>query len=467
MTRGLLPVLVLALLAGCFSTSPTDAPTTGPMGSIYDQVEQAIGEPIVAGHTHADATAHTHHHNLDRVALVNGHDGGAKPATEFYAETAVKGGYAYLCRYGPEAGLVIFDVHDVEHPKTVGFLHIEAGFEPDIEVSDDGKWAFWETQRFPLSAETPTTDPGANAMHGVHIIDVSDKAHPKWAGFSPTAPDGPHSITYANIGGRHILLQSVYAFAYAYANEDVPTTQRLVVSELDASGPAPTLKTLAEYRHPEAAGLGRMPHDVTVQKHPVTGRTLAYVAYWDLGMVILDLTDPARPTLVSTYADFGPAKYGAVHMVRSFAEPIAGKHVTVIEPEIGAEPDSGYLTFVDTTDPTHPTYLSSWRIPGNIPSDGGTLGPHYFDVSDGRIAMASYHAGFWIIDVHDAANLARPRSVGFSEVAAAGSAQVPVVGFGDADNAFDAWWYEGHVVGGDGNGGLAVYRYLGPTEHAA
>lgn len=460
--------VVLALLAaGCLGgrVPAPAAPSSG--AGVYDAIERAIGEPIVAGHNHADASLHQHHYNLERTALVDGHDGGAKDPTEFYAESAVKGGYAYLCRYGPEAGLVIFDVHDVEHPKQVGYLHLEAGFEPDIEVSDDGHWAFWETQRFPLSAETPATDPGANLVHGVHIIDVSDKAHPKWAGFSPTLPDGPHSITYANIAGRHILLQSVYAFAYAYENVEVPTAQRLVISELDTSGPIAQLRTLAEYRHPQASGgPGLFPHDVSVSIHPVTHRVLAEVAYWNVGLVTLDVTDPSNPTLVSTFTDFGPAKYRDVHMARAFPQPIDGRQISVVEPEIGSEPDSGYLTFVDTTDPAHPKYVSSWRIPGNVPSDGGTLGPHYFDLDQGRVAMASYHAGFWVVDVHDAANLAHPRSVAFSEVHEPAGTQFPVVGFGDADNAFDAWWYEGHVVGSDGTGGLAVYRYDGPAPAA-
>jgi hypothetical protein len=450
-------------LAACASPDANRSAPGRSETDVYDAIEHAIGEPIVAGHNHGDAALHDHSFNLVRTALVTGHDGAA-PATESYVETAIKGGYAYLCRNGPESGLVIFDLRDLEHPKFTGFLHLEAGFEPDIEVSDDGKWAFWETQRFPTSAETPATDPGANAMHGVHIIDIRDKAHPKWAGFSETTPDGPHSITYANINGRHILFQSTYAFAYAYGNADVPTTQRLIISELDTSGPFATLKTLVEYRHPQATGLNKMPHDVSIQVHPRTGRTLAYVAYWDVGVVILDVTDPAKPVLVSTYHDFGPAKYGEIHMVRAFGQPIDGRLISVAEPEIRAQPDSGYLTFFDTTDPAHPTYVSSWRIPGNIPSDGGSLGPHYFDADRGRVVMASYHAGFWVIDVHDAANLAHPRSVAFAEVNAAASRSVPVTGQGGADSAFDAWWADPtHILAGDGNGGLAAFRYLGPT----
>jgi hypothetical protein len=433
--------------------------------SEYDAIEAAIGAPVVEDHDHADPALHAGSYNLDRVAAVTGEAGRVPQPTEAYVETAVKGGYGYLCRTGPDQGLVIFDMTDVEAPTQVGYVKLEAGFEPDIEVSDDGVWAFWETQRFPTSAEVPDIlAPGANAQRGVHIVDISDKSAPKWVGFSPTTPDGPHSITYANISGRHILFQSVYAFAYAYGGVEVPAQQRLVISELDTSLPVAQLTTLAEYIDPEGmGGPDRFPHDVTVSVHPVTGKTYAYVAYWDVGVVILDVTDPAAPQRVGVANDFGPASYGDIHMARQFPHTIDGKVILVAEPEIGAEPDSGYVSFHDITDPTAPQYVSAWLLPGNLTSAGGSLGPHYFDVADGRVALASYHAGFWVIDVHDAANLARPRSVGYALVNATGVSLPGPAGALSGANAFDAWWYEGHVVAGDAHAGLVVFRYTGPA----
>lgn len=475
--------LSLFLIAGCMQPFQPDENDPGvPSPSDYDAIEAAIGAPVVEDHDHADKTLHDASYNLELVAALTGEAGRTPQPTESYVETAVKDGYAYLCRSGPDQGLVIFDVRDIEHPVQTGYIKLEAGFEPDIEVSDDGRWAFWETQRFPTSAEVPSVlEPGANLQRGVHIVDISDKSAPTWVGFSPTTPDGPHSITYANISGRHILFQSVYAFAYAYTDQEVPGQQRLIISELDTSLPilnaaaaasgssaqAPavaTLKTLAEYVEPGATGgPGKFPHDVSISVHPVTKQTLAYVAYWDMGVVILDVSDPASPQKIGVVEDFGPANYRAMHMARVFPHTIDGKAVLVAEPEIGGEPDSGYLTFHDVTDPTAPSYLSAWILPGNLTSGGGSLGPHYFDVADGRVAMASYHAGFWIIDVHDATNLMHPRSVGYSLVNATGVALPGPAGALSGANAFDAWWYDGYVVAGDAHAGLVVFRYTGPA----
>jgi hypothetical protein len=454
----LLALVATLVAAGCLAPA-----TPGPSGPSVDDASAAIGEPIVAQHDHADPKLHQHAFGLGRSALVTGHEGGAAPPGEAYAETAVKGGYAYLTRYGPESGLAIFDVKDVEHPKLVGSVRLDEGFEPDVEVSDDGNWAFWETQRFPIAPTLPALDPIANAPHGVHIVDVKDKAHPKDVGFYPVPPDGPHSITYARIAGKDVLFLSVYAFAYAYGDVEVPGAQRLEITQLDTSGPFPTLKKLAEYVEPGSTGKGpgNFPHDVSVQAHPVTGQTLAYVGYWDQGMVVLDVGDPAHPKEVSRYTDFGPAPYKAVHMARPFPVLLGGRHVTVIEPEVGGAP--GLLTFVDTTDPTHPTYVSSWGLPGNVSASGLTFSPHYFDVDErGRVAIAWYHAGVWVLDASDPT---RPVATAFAEMPGTGARSIGL--FGGEGSAFDAWWYDGHVVAGDSSGGLAVYRLAGDAPHAS
>jgi hypothetical protein len=484
--RVLLAVLVLAAspLVGCLS--PGGAGTPAPPGvdaSVYDAIENAIGAPVNESHDHTDAKLHQGRYNLDRVAAMTGYaDPSQAPPQTSFVETAVKNGYAYVCRSGPDEGLVIFDVHDIEHPKLVGSIHLDAGFEPDIEVSDDGHWAFWETQRLPgegADPMDPTSAPGA-APYGIHLVDISDKAHPKWVGFTPVPPNGPHSITYARIKDQDYVFAGVYSWQYVGTSVGTPTLappmmQRLVIYKLDTSLPVAQLTEVASYIDPDAAEAnpvtpkgGLMPHDVTISVHPITKKTYAYVAYWDLGVVTLDVSDPASPKLVSKFADFGPASYKEVHMARIFNETIDGKVVMVVEPEIGGEPDSGYMTFADATDPAHVKYLSSWRIPGNITSGGGGLGPHYFDVRDGRVAMASYHAGFWVMDVHDATNLMHPRTVAYAEVNATGTALPgPAGALGGGASAFDAWWAdETHIVGGDVHAGLVVFRYTGPTPAA-
>ncbi|MFO1535963.1 MAG: hypothetical protein ABR586_09880, partial [Thermoplasmatota archaeon] len=271
-------LVALPLLAGCLS-APTDpqrqaAQALAQESVLYDAVEAKVGAPIGE---EGNLPGVPDQVNLARLAALTGQEGRTPQAAEGYVETAVKGGYAYLCRTGPEQGLVIFDVHDPAHPTYVSELPLDAGFEADIEVSDDGHWGFWETQRQYLSVPgvPDPTSPGSILPHGISILDLSDKAHPRWAGFQPVAPDGPHSITYANVNGRHLVLLSCYAFAYAYEDVEVPKAQRLEITELDTSTPVPTLKLLASYvepgaEHPPPGVPGNFPHDVSVSVHPIT-----------------------------------------------------------------------------------------------------------------------------------------------------------------------------------------------------
>ena len=463
-----LVLVLVAGLAGCASDGGDDpAEQAAAQAAVYDAIEKRIGTPLTDDGFDAAAPAV----NLERLYALTGTSERTPGIAEGFVETAVKDGYAYLCRSGTDEGLVIFDVRDIEDPVYMGSLRLNAGFEADIEVSDDGNWAFWETQRLPglgvPDATDPTSLPGA-APYGIHIIDVSDKANPRWAGFTPVPPNGPHSITYANIGGEDYVFASVYSWQYVGTSVTPvrlapPGMQRLVTYRLDDGAAGPQLVEVASYIDEEAMGEmvvqpteEVMPHDVSVAVHPFTNRTYAYVAYWNLGVVILDVTDPANPTKVGSATDFGLAPTKEIHMARQSERPIDGRVIVVAEPEIAGQETTGYMSVIDVSDPANPAFVSNWRIPGNATSGGGGRGPHYFDFRDGRVVLASYSAGFWVFDIHDAANLARPRTVAYAAVPAGGGL------FGGT--AFDAWWADPtHIVGSESGNGLVVFRYTGPT----
>ncbi|MEK6975318.1 MAG: hypothetical protein AABY18_03140 [Candidatus Thermoplasmatota archaeon] len=457
MRNVLLALTVLAAtLAGCAADGPdepTDEELEESQSAIYDAIETAIGAPLLQS---GPDPSRPNELFLERIAAVTG-EAGREPVAEGYVETAVKNGYAYLCRSGPEGGLAIFDVRDIETPVFTGFLALEAGFEPDIEVTDDGRYAFWEVQRAGVPTVPDPTSPGGSLPRGIHVIDVSDKSAPAWVSYTPVEIDGPHSITYANISGEDYVFASIYSWQYVGTSVGLPPLappgiQRLSIYRLADDG---TLAEVSTYVDPDAAEPnpvmpegGKMPHDVSIAVHPITKRTYAYVAYWNLGVVILDVTDPAHPTKVGAASDFGAAASKEIHMARQSEGLIDGRVIVVAEPEIGQQETTGYMSMIDVTDPTAPVFVSNWKIPGESDSAGGGRGPHYFDLREGRVALASYSAGFWVFDIHDRANLEQPRTVGYSF---------------SQGSAFDAWWADPtHVVASDG-GGLVVFRYTGPT----
>jgi hypothetical protein len=445
-----------ATFAGCVSDDadePNEAELQQSEAAIYDGIETAIGAPLLQSGPDPDRPNEMF---LERITAVTG-EAGREPIAEGYVETAVKDGYAYLCRSGPEGGLAIFDVRDIENPAFTGFLALDAGFEPDIEVTDDGNFAFWETQRAGVPTIPDPMSPGGALPRGIPVIDISDKANPTWVSHVAVEPDGPHSITYANIGGEDYVFASIYSWQYVGTSVTPvtlapPGMQRLSIYRLADDG---TLVEVSTYIDADAAEPdpvqpegGKMPHDVTISVHPITNRTYAYVAYWNLGVVILDVTDPANPTKVGAANDMGAAGSIEIHMARQAEDLIDGRVIVVAEPEITQQATTGYMTMIDVTDPTAPKFVSNWKIPGDSDSADGGRGPHYFDLRDGRVALASYSAGFWVFDIHDRANLEQPRTVGYSF---------------SQGSAFDAWWADPtHVVASDG-GGLVVFRYTGPA----
>ena len=95
-----------------------------------------------------------------------------------------------------------------------------------------------------------------------------------------------------------------------------------------------------------------------------------------------------------------------MHDVKTFPELLSGRHVTAAAPEIVTAPEHGQITFFGTTDPTKPTKLGYWTLPGNLVVDQPfDFSPHVFDTdAQGHVVIGHYHAGVWLIDAHDPTN---------------------------------------------------------------
>jgi hypothetical protein len=166
-----------------------------------------------------------------------------------------------------------------------------------------------------------------------------------------------------------------------------------------------------------SAGL-RSLHDVTVQGDR------AYLAHWDAGTWILDVTDPAAPELVSKVRGRDPATLAAVDDPgRENRVPPGNDHyVTVDEDatllgvgsetfglEDGAGGPSGIELF-DVSDPTTPQSLATIDPPpSDDPTRDGVLTTaHNFELVDGRCYASWYLGG---LTVHDVSDPATPREV--------------------------------------------------------
>lgn len=490
-------LLVAALLAGCFQQSPDP----DLHAEARDEVRAAVRPVLVRDHDaergHFDASLHQAAVNMELVGYSNGVDDSGDPdripAKGAFNEIALHGNLAFLSRTssdGSFGGFSIVDIADPSAPKVVGQYRAQGG--ADVEVTDDGQFAFVATQRNThdqmVGSVQSTQDPGSAAPRGIDVVRVSDPAKPVRDSFVPLPVNGPHTVTYVN----HPVTQDEYLVVCTYdlVTDPVtrailssnPATQRLLVYLIvrnPAAGAVPVpaigLVQVAQYQlAPEEPGQMAFPHDATVMYDAASGKAVLAVAYWDLGVRLLDFTQPpspgapSPPTLpeLGSATDFSPSAYNAIHLAKAFPETLedatgAQLQVTVAEPEIITSPEeTGQLTFLDTTDPAAPRRLSHWTLPPQDPPIGVTgldFSPHNFDTFDGKVAVAHYHAGLWIVDVSTPENLAEPKEVGFY-MTAKPRKDSPVL----QPDAWSVRARDGLLYVTDEASGLYILRYTGP-----
>ena len=450
--RALPAFLCLALLAaGC--VGPAAPETAAPAGLPAD----ALLPGFPQAHDHRDPSLHEGlgaglaalgYHNL--APGTDGQDASQR-AGWINSEIIVRGHFAFVGYIGAPWLFAIADVRDPAAPRLVGVFETANAWTMDLAVSDDGDWVFASV--YPGAAGTVfATDyllrnahaPAGAPLPGVMVVDARDKAKPVLSGFLPIHGLGPHTATYHRYGdGREVV----------FANKaDAPPGNAIVAAEvvaLPTGGRA--LRPLSVFTLDGVADAS-FPHDVDVALHPLTGRTLLYAAWWQSGLVVLDVTDPAAPALVSRTADVPQGEEVNVHDVHPYPHLVGGRHYTLTAPEIPAGATTGRLRVWDTTDPAAPVQVASWMLPGGYVVDQPfSFSPHNFVfLPDGKVALSHGHAGVWILawlapDGNGV--LAEPRVVAWSLPHAAGAvppAWTPVEGspwvWGTAvDDAGNLW----------------------------
>jgi hypothetical protein len=152
-----------------------------------------------------------------------------------------------------------------------------------------------------------------------------------------------------------------------------------------------------------------LPHESFVQRHPVSHKMLLYVGFWDSGLRILDVTDPANPAQVGAF-DYGTGTpYQNAH--GAVATP-SGNWVYVGD-ELAQDSTGGVHVFdthgCDGTNPSacSPTPVGFWHVAGHPVQDPNELfGPTYlrFDVhnmtprGENTLLLGNYGLGVRLVD---------------------------------------------------------------------
>jgi hypothetical protein len=336
--------------------------------------------------------------------------GAADPGTPGYNATVVGiDGFAYVGSWGgsaqcPVLGARVFDVRDPTQPTLIGSAAAYPGTTAEhlqVVRYDAQTILFVGIQRCVASG---------GASGGLAIWDVTDPFNPAELSFFSIgrAPRGVHEFTVRQQGNRWLAYLAVPNSEVGDGSGDL----RIV----DVTDPRQPF-ALVDWGAKRDAGLpvgtgaqcapacrGQVPqaflHSVTLS---ADGRT-AYLAYWDLGMLMLDVSEPLAPRLLGRFAEPQAAE-GNTHSV-SLAHN--GRLALVADETFG--PPWGRLRLVDVQDPSNPVQVGTFDSPD---SAAGTRGEQYAytihnplvdDRDPNRAYLAWYADGVRLIDDSDASH---------------------------------------------------------------
>ncbi|MBA3582939.1 MAG: hypothetical protein H0W36_00130 [Gemmatimonadetes bacterium] len=333
---------------------------TGPDGRVYPDgefVAEAPGTYLVVaeyGGRAASAPIEVLARSHDRKFELVGHLGVPNAHT---ADLWVAGEATYLGTFGDNS-LRVYDVSDPALPVLTDSVTVDARRINDVMANADEGFAIM------------TREGASDRKNGFVVLDIGDPLHPEIAGeFTETVSGGVHTTWIVG--------------DLVYATHNGTGDMRII----DVSDP----ENAKEVGHFTLDKENRVLHDIFIKDG------IAYLSYWDDGLVILDLGGagkggtPTEPTLVSRV--YYPE--GNTHMSWRW------KNYVFVGDEIFPENWSmdrpiearGYIHVFDVSDLELPVEVAKFEVP--------EAGAHNFWINDDEevLYIAYYQAGLRALDV--------------------------------------------------------------------
>ena len=442
----------LFLLVGCLD-APGDGGDDDSASWSESDALAALDAALVNFHDHSDPLQHPgiswRIEDVFYTTLPMAASGAVSPPSEF----ALWDHYAFVSMFHPSAGFAILDLSDPARPVHAGYFDAGTAYTNDVEVSEDGHWAFVPTQ----PTETSENDPSQGGLpyvadRGVQVADVSDPTDPTLAAFFDATGGGqPPFSARAGLpglplgsGGWHRLdIHEIDGAIHVFGTNN--HLARVDILRFDPE-PVPRLTFVGSYQSPDGlqaavAGQDGWPstnvHDVTVGPDPLEGFPLLAVAHWMSGVHFLDVSDPADPELLGVWDGFVDVLPGNVHNVE-FTE-IEGRRIAVAVPEYPSDYErQGIVWIIDATDFANPKTIGTWSLPGIHPVEGGTyvFTSDRTEIRNGTLYVPHMHAGVMVLDISTLEKARHPELVGY--ILPPGVEAIPYLGFTTNPVVYDA-----------------------------
>lgn len=284
--------------------------------------------------------------------------------------------YAYLGTWGACRGcygdrLYVFDVTEPSRPVLTDSVMVDARVVNDVKVNPAG------------TLGVITREGASSRRNGIVILDLADPAHPKIASeYWETLTGGVHNT----------FIDGNYVYAVHNGTSDLHV--------IDISNPREP-RQVGRWGVPVGQNNEKYLHDVNVKDG------LAYVSYWDDGLVILDVgngikggtpQDPKRVSQLRYRTEWRGRSYGNTHVALPYTNEAGNKYVFVgdeIFPD-NANPlrpitPGGYVHVINVNDIERPVEVARYEVPD--------AGVHNLWVESDTLYTAYYNAGLRAVDV--------------------------------------------------------------------
>jgi hypothetical protein len=398
------PLLLALALAGCLAPAQPVAPARLALPLDLRAVQTLLD----ADHDHADPALHALGQGLDEAAWLDPLEAEPSPGqgAAWLSDIQFHGDLAYVAVRGGRGGFFVVDAAEPLHPRVLGRYAAENSDSWYVKVSPRGDLVYLTVR--PRQDGNSLLDPlargwspaGQACLAGVQVVSVADPARPALAGCYDAAPRTVN-VWAAEFQGQEVLFvvdRGAGQYGVAASDRVLALDVQRLPGDLVQIVPRGVVYTGPDRVEPQRA---LFVHDLFLEEHPLAHQRILYVANWDAGLALVDVTDLDHPRLLGRYDDPAPAVHMNIHTVKPHPGLLAGRHVTVAAPEpLGPAESDAPVRLLDTTDPGHIVQLATWRLDATTP-EPYSFSPHDFTLDDGKLYLSYFHAGVWVLGLRD------------------------------------------------------------------
>jgi hypothetical protein len=355
------------------------------------------------------------------------------------------GNFAYVGTWSgpcPGTGVKIIDVSNVASPRLVATA---AGY-PNTSAEDMSvrsvRTSSFTGDLLAVGLQDCGLEGLAPGLTGVDLWNVTNPNAPAHFGFFDTGAGGTHEISLtsqASGGGERVFALAAVPFSEIFSGGAVGDFQLVEVTDprhpfrtddwgagkdgglpfgiADPSLPAPFNCTLPAGQAP--ACRGHFPAVFGHSTSPSADGLTAYVAYWDIGAVIIDISNPSAIRMVGRTI-YPAGSEGDTHsampngagtvLVTTDEDFSPGELVAAGEPKERGD-TWGFARIWGITSPANPVHLSDFATPHSLTnSTSGFYSVHNPQIRGTTLYLSWYSDGLRIVDI---ANPSTPKEIGF------------------------------------------------------